>query len=120
MRVPSPAARTIATSSLCSKVSPPPYLGLSLLLALKPIAPPPLTSGGAAIAPPPFVNGGAAIAPPPGIDPGPWASKAHVLATTQWRNLNCPLLTPAEQIRSLFLGGWGQGSAKLLVFKWFQ
>ncbi|MEY4693305.1 MAG: hypothetical protein RL437_585, partial [Actinomycetota bacterium] len=25
-------------------------------------------------------------APPPGIDPGPWASKAHVLATTQWRN----------------------------------
>ena len=29
-----------------------------------------------------------ALAPPPGIDPGPWASKAHVLATTQWRNLN--------------------------------
>ena len=28
------------------------------------------------------------LAPPPGIDPGPWASKAHVLATTQWRNLN--------------------------------
>ena len=28
------------------------------------------------------------MAPPPGIDPGPWASKAHVLATTQWRNLN--------------------------------
>ena len=28
------------------------------------------------------------FAPPPGIDPGPWASKAHVLATTQWRNLN--------------------------------
>ncbi len=26
------------------------------------------------------------VAPPPGIDPGPWASKAHVLATTQWRN----------------------------------
>ena len=26
------------------------------------------------------------MAPPPGIDPGPWASKAHVLATTQWRN----------------------------------
>ncbi len=26
------------------------------------------------------------LAPPPGIDPGPWASKAHVLATTQWRN----------------------------------
>ena len=25
-------------------------------------------------------------APPPGIDPGPWASKAHVLATTPWRN----------------------------------
>ena len=31
------------------------------------------------------------VAPPPGIDPGPWASKAHVLATTQWRNLYSPL-----------------------------
>ena len=30
------------------------------------------------------------IAPPPGIDPGPWASKAHVLATTQWRNAYSP------------------------------
>ena len=90
MRVPSPAARTIATSSLCSKVSPPPYLGLSLLLALKPIAPPPLTSGGAA------------IAPPPGIDPGPWASKAHVLATTQWRNLNYPLRSGYHQTVAFF------------------
>ena len=41
MRVPSPAARTIATSSWCSKVSPPPYLGMSLLLTFLAIAPPP-------------------------------------------------------------------------------
>ena len=100
--MPSPAASTIATSSLCSKVSPPPYLGLSLLLALKPIAPPPFVNGGAAIAPPPFVNGGAAIAPPPGIDPGPWASKAHVLATTQWRNLNYPLRSGYHQTVAFF------------------
>ena len=36
-------------------------------------------------------HGGSLLAPPPGIDPGPWASKAHVLATTQWRNLYSPL-----------------------------
>ena len=33
----------------------------------------------------------AKVAPPPGIDPGPWASKAHVLATTQWRNPYSPV-----------------------------
>ena len=38
--------------------------------------------------------GGQCFAPPPGIDPGPWASKAHVLATTQWRNLYSPSSTP--------------------------
>jgi hypothetical protein len=40
---------------------------------------------------PPLSSAEQQIAPPPGIDPGPWASKAHVLATTQWRNLYSPL-----------------------------
>ncbi len=43
---------------------------------------------------PPLRSAEQIIAPPPGIDPGPWASKAHVLATTQWRNLYSPLSLP--------------------------
>jgi hypothetical protein len=51
---------------------------------------PPLSSAEQQIAPP-LNRAEQYIAPPPGIDPGPWASKAHVLATTQWRNLYSPL-----------------------------
>ena len=63
MRVPSPAAKTIAQSKRFSPAASQALILTSVFLA---------------------------IAPPPGIDPGPWASKAHVLATTQWRNPYSP------------------------------